>query len=117
LQTYLADTGHPPEMGAIQPNKLFRERYMSLPSDVEKWIEDFCLGKTYVEVGHMMFSVKENLRSQTLEESLYLIREHKLVREYINDDSKRCEEVAQFVASTINDRIISTFKSAVYHGD
>ena len=88
-----------------------------LPLDVEKWIEDFCSGKTYVEVGHMMFSVKENLRSQTLEESLYLIREHRLIKEYINDDSDRYEEVAQFIASAINNRVISTFKSAVYHGD
>jgi hypothetical protein len=88
-----------------------------MSDDIQEWITSFCAGTTYVRVGHMMCSSNENIKTQTLEESLCLIREHEPVQLYINNDPVKCQEVAQFVASIISNKVITTFKSAVYYGD
>lgn len=90
---------------------------MSLPEEVQTWINDFCNGKTTVRVPHMMFSEEENINTITLEKVLYLIRRNAIVKAYVADDTKRQKEVAKYVADVISRRIISTFKNAEYPGD
>lgn len=93
------------------------EPVSEIPAKIQKWISDFCSGKASVNVGHMMFAVKENLTNIQLENALNLIRTDRAVDAYIAGNDARMTQVAEYTASCVYKQVIASFSRAAYPGD
>lgn len=89
----------------------------AIPQHLRTWIGDMVNGRTSVEVGHMMFSVRENFTNVIPEHALYLIRNEPRIREWAADDKDRNEAIRQCVADHARDYVYSLFFFATYPGD
>lgn len=89
----------------------------NMPIETQTWIENFCTGKTTVQVGHMMGSFPEGINTQTLEETMALIRNNKNVANFIKNNNDGLQQVTELVAVHIANLVRNKFATAKYYGN